>query len=61
MSSTPLLTRISERQDRRVGPLCPTPIQERMSPFAKRLRERNLDAKVLWNGAFVPMESDGAA
>jgi hypothetical protein len=43
MSSTPLLDRIRNR-DRR-DPDQPTPITEKMSPFLRRLREKNLAIK----------------
>jgi hypothetical protein len=62
MSSTPLLDRIRDR-DRR-DPDQPTPITERMSPFMRRLREKNLpvqDRTAYVNGSFVRDSQDGAA
>jgi hypothetical protein len=62
MGTTPLLTRIVERRQKRVGPVCPVPITEKMSPFAKRLAERNLPVKSLYRlGAWVPDGDGGAA
>lgn len=61
MGTTPLLTRIVERRDRRVGPICPTPITERMSEFSRRLLEKRLPVKDWYNGAVVPSGDRGAA
>jgi len=62
MGTTPLLSRIVERRDRRIGPVCPTPITEKMSPFARRLAERNLQAKSLfWLHDSGPDGDGGAA
>ncbi len=62
MTSTPLITRIAERQGR-IGPVCPVPLVERMSPFMKRLAERNLPAadRTLYNGAWTASDDRGAA
>ena len=62
MSPTPLLDRIKDRRDQRIGPVCPVPA-ERMSPFAIRLAEKRLHVHDLsrWNGAVVPAGEDGAA
>ena len=61
MGTTPLLDRINARRKvGRIGPVSPVPIAERMSPFAKRLAEKQLQPKMLL-GAFVPDGSDGAA
>ena len=46
-TATPLLDRIRDRRPDRVGPLCPTPISKKMSPFARRLAEKQLMPKVL--------------
>ena len=47
-TSTPLIDRIRDRRPDRVGPLCPTPISKKMSPFARRLAEKQLAVKELW-------------
>jgi hypothetical protein len=59
MGTTPLIDRIRERQE-------PTPITERMSPFMRRLREKNLPtqdstASIYSDGVFVPRGQKGAA
>ena len=59
MTGTPLIDRIRDRDE-------PTPIVERMSPFMRRLREKNLPvqdntASVYSDGAFVPRGQKGAA
>jgi len=41
-TSTPLLTRIQERRE-------PEPIAERMSPFMRRLRDKNLPIRDMTN------------
>ena len=47
-TATPLLDRINaRRKSGRVGPLSPIPIVDKMSPFAKRLAEKQLSPKVL--------------
>ena len=33
----------------------------RMSPWVRRLTEKRLPAKVLWNGAWQPTDEGGAA
>jgi len=43
-TTTPLLTRIQERQ-----PPEPEPIAERMSPFMRRLRDKNLPVRDMTN------------
>ena len=50
MSPTPLLSRIEQRRDQRIGPVSPVPITGRMSPFAKALLEKRLEAKWLSDG-----------
>jgi hypothetical protein len=58
--NTSLLTRINDRRQP-IEIREPQPITERMSPFMRRLREKNLQVKELYNGAYVPRGSDGAA
>ena len=53
---TPLLDRIN--------PPKPTPIAERMSPFMRRLRDKQLpvkDTTTLVDGAWTPIESGRSA
>ena len=67
MTSTPLLDRIAERRGiARPTTLTPVPmaITERMSPFMRRLAEKNLpvaDKSSFIRGAFVPNGDGGAA
>ena len=61
MTATPLLTRIAERRDQRVGAVCPVPKPSRMSEFSRRLAEKRLPVHELYNGAFVPRGDRGAA
>ncbi len=60
---TPLIDRLEDRRQGRIGIVPPTPLAERMSPFMKRLAERNLPAadRTLYNGAFTPGGDRGAA
>lgn len=61
MTATPLLDRIqARREDRRVVDQ-PTPITERMSPFLRRLRDRQLAVKDFTRGSYVPDGSGDAA
>ena len=55
-----LSERIAERRGTNVVRLHPGE-PEPMSPFMRRLRAKQLDAKVLSNGSYVPSGSDGAA
>jgi hypothetical protein len=58
MTPTPLLTRIKERAEpSKITQLFPV----KMSPFARALAEKRLPVKSLYNGAFVPADSKGAA
>lgn len=50
MSPTPLLDRIAARKGKRIGPVAPVPILERVSPFTRRLIERRLPVKWLADG-----------
>ena len=49
MSPTPLLDRIAARKGR-IGPVCPVPMLDRVSPFTRRLIEKRLPVKVLADG-----------
>lgn len=44
-TSTPLLDRIRARKGQIIGPVSPTSIIDKMSPFAKRLAEKRLPVK----------------
>lgn len=62
-TNTPLLSRIADRRDRRIGPVSPVPLTSRMSEFSKRLSERRLSTRDLtwYNGALTPTDDGGAA